>query len=102
MRRQHAAQRAGWQGDEDQLGGLQGSQQVVDWLDAVLQANAFEVARVLAIDAHGLGLVRIAHPLAYRVAVFRQQVRHGGAEAAASQHRNRLLFSHIQSVKAIS
>jgi hypothetical protein len=34
-----------------------------------------------------------------RVTVFRQQVRHGGAEAAASKNCDGLLFSHIQSIK---
>ncbi|MNJ76458.1 hypothetical protein D3C77_737420 [compost metagenome] len=67
-----------------------------------MQADALEVARILAIDAHRLGLRRVAHPLAHRHTVFRQQVRHGGAEAAAAQNRNRLLFSHIQSIKAKS
>ncbi|MNH02552.1 hypothetical protein D3C76_766890 [compost metagenome] len=102
MRGQHAAQGTRWQGDENQLAGLQGGQQVADRLDAVVQADALEVARILAIDAHGLGLFRVAHPLAHRHTVFCQQVRHGGAEAAASQNCNRLLFSHIQSVKAKS
>ncbi|MNP07259.1 hypothetical protein D3C76_992770 [compost metagenome] len=102
MGRQHAAQGARWQGNEDQVAGLQRGQQVVDRLDAVQQADALEVARILAVDAHGLGLFRVTHPLAHRHAVFRQQVSHGSAEASAAQNCNRLLFSHIQSVKAKS
>ena len=77
-----------------------GGQQVIDRFHPVVQANALEVARVFTIDTHGLGLGRVAHPLAHRHTVFRQQVRHGGAEAAAAQNCNRLLFSHIQSVKS--
>ena len=97
---QHATQGAGGQRDENQVAGLQSGQQVVDRLHPILQTNAFEIAWVLAIDAHGLGLLGVTHPLPYRHAVLGQQVRHGGAEAAASQNCNRLLFSHIQSVKA--
>ncbi|MNN26283.1 hypothetical protein D3C81_1397840 [compost metagenome] len=99
MRRQHAAQGAGGQGDEDQLAGLEGRQQIVDRLDPGMQLDALEVARVLAVGTHGFGLLGVAHPLPHPNAVFRQQIRHGGAETPASQNCNRLLFSHIQSVK---
>ncbi|MNP21740.1 hypothetical protein D3C76_1143720 [compost metagenome] len=99
MGRQHTAQGTGRQSDEDQLTVLQGRQQVIDRINARVNFHPFEVTRVFPVAAHGLGLFGVAHPLPYADAVFRQQIRHGGAETPASKHCNRLLFSHIRSVK---
>ncbi|MNY49478.1 hypothetical protein D3C86_1849090 [compost metagenome] len=99
MRSQHRAQRARWQGNEDQLARLKGRQQVGHRLHTGMHLDALEIARVLAPGAHRLGLIGIAHPLPHAHAVFCQQVRHGGTETTPSQNCNRPLFSHIQSIK---
>ncbi|MNT65774.1 hypothetical protein D3C72_2037810 [compost metagenome] len=64
-----------------------------------MDLHAFKITWVFPVAAHGFCLLGIAHPLPYANAVFRQQVRHGSAETPTSQNCNRLLFSHIQSVK---
>lgn len=95
---QHLAQGAGGQGDEDQLAIGQGALQVGDRLDPGMHLDPFQVARVLASAADRLGLLRVAHPLADRLAVLGQQVGDGGAETAAAEHGNRLLLCHDSSI----
>ena len=95
--RQHAAQRAGRQRHKAQLAALQRGLQVGDRLDTRVNFDAFEVARVFSIEAHRLGLLGVAHPLVHTMTVFCQQVGHGGAKTTASQDRNSVLFSHMQS-----
>nr|ADI19416.1 hypothetical protein [uncultured Pseudomonadales bacterium HF0500_12O04] len=62
-----------------------------------MDLDAFKVTRVFTIKANGLGLLGVAHPLMHTMTVFCQQVGHGGAKASASQDRNSVLFSHMQS-----
>ena len=48
--------------------------------------------------ANGFSLHGVAHPVQNAVPILRQQIRDGGAEAAATQYCDRLLLSHDQSV----
>ncbi|MCY1449838.1 hypothetical protein D9M71_666060 [compost metagenome] len=98
---QHGAQCARGQRHEDQFAGLKCCQKIGDRLHFGMHLDALEVARVFTAGAHRLGLFGVAHPLPYAKAVFGQQVRHGGTETPPSQNCNRLLFSHIQSIKTI-
>ncbi len=94
MRRQHRAQGTRWQGDEDQFAGVEHRRQVGDRLDFRTNLDALEVAGVFTIDANGLSLLRIAHPLTNLMAVLGQQIGNGRTEAATAKHRDGLLCGH--------
>ena len=78
----------------DATGLLQGAAQVAGRLDARVQLDALEVAWILAAAAHLLGLLGVAHPLQDALAVLRQQIGQGGAEAAAAEYGNGLKLCH--------
>ncbi|MNS71324.1 hypothetical protein D3C72_1046910 [compost metagenome] len=93
-RLQHLAQGAGGHGDEDQLAIGEDGGQVGVRLDPGENLHALEITGVLTQGTDRLGLLRVAHPVAHALAVLGQQVGDGGAEAAAAEHRDGLLFSH--------
>ncbi|CAI8787601.1 hypothetical protein EMIT0324P_10716 [Pseudomonas chlororaphis] len=102
MGRQHRAQGAGGQGDKTQVTVVQGGQQIGHRLHRRMNLDAFEVTRIFAMNANGLRLLRVTHPLPHPMAVLGQQIGHGGTKASASQDRDRALFSHMQSVNPYS
>jgi hypothetical protein len=83
--------------DSHQLGLLQHAAQVTGRLDTAMQLDALQVARVLAALTHLLGLLGVTHPLQDALAVLRQQVGQGGAEAAAAEYGNGLELCHRSS-----
>ena len=96
-RLQGIAQGVGRQCDQHQLGLLQHAAQVTGRLDTAMQLDALQIARVLAALTHLLGLLGITHPLQDALAVLRQQVGQGGAEAAAAEYGNGLELCHRSS-----
>ena len=81
---QGLAQRARRQRHQDQLAALDGALQVTGGLDRSMHLDTLQIARILALAANGLGLLRIAHPQAHRQPVLGDQIGQGGTEAAAA------------------
>ena len=93
-RLQCLAQRTGRQRHEDQFAGGQHLAQVAAGLHVVMDPYAAQITRILPLATHRFRLHGVPHPQARDLAVFRQQIGNGRAEASPAQHRNGLSFCH--------